>query len=187
MNETTVKRVFISINVPDHIKNELGNVIQLLQEKKICKGRYVPKHNVHITLKFLGSISQQQLHEVEQRLSEVMFPSLTLQFEGFDFFSHGRHGYILFASFISEQLTKLALAINTTLQGLFDPEHQAFVNHATLARIHKSCDIEKIMDEIKDIKIDKELFTIKSFELMESEITNIGSKYTVIKQYALID
>jgi 2'-5' RNA ligase len=57
-----VIRSFIAIDLPKHIQDPIDRVIQDLQtQQPKAPVRWVPAHNIHLTLKFLGEVSSNNL------------------------------------------------------------------------------------------------------------------------------
>ena len=60
---------------------------------------------------------------------------------------------------------------------------QKFVSHITIGRlksIKNKKTFQKSLDELEMEKID---FTVDSFQLIKSDLTRTGPKYTIIKEY----
>lgn len=73
------KRIFIAINLPEEVKNTLGKI-----RGDIGRTKWVPKRNLHLTLRFVGGMDADQLKALEEKLSTIQLPgfNLTLQHLG---------------------------------------------------------------------------------------------------------
>ena len=70
------KRVFIAINLPQNIKEELERLKKELKalfppELRQIIFREVKKENLHLTLLFIGQIDQNQLIQISQILKKI--------------------------------------------------------------------------------------------------------------------
>ncbi len=62
------RRIFLAINLPENIKEELLSYKEKWPELPI---KWTKKDNLHITLVFLGHISEQEVGETCTKLKEV--------------------------------------------------------------------------------------------------------------------
>ena len=63
-------RVFISLNIPKEIKKEIKKIQNKLPE---FNGKITEENNLHLTLKFLGEISEQRVEEIRKKLRKINF------------------------------------------------------------------------------------------------------------------
>ena len=63
-------RVFISVDLPKEGRDELYR-IQKLINPSLAKIKWVPKKNIHLTLKFIGEV--ESIDEIHERLSKIKF------------------------------------------------------------------------------------------------------------------
>ena len=64
----TLVRTFISIEMPENIIREANKIQKQLPE---FRGKFTEEENLHLTLKFLGSIDENKLDEVRKNLRDV--------------------------------------------------------------------------------------------------------------------
>ena len=63
-------RCFIALDMPAEIKEAIGAVVEKV--RPAARGiRWVPPHNIHLTLKFLGEIQAEMVPEIQRILSAV--------------------------------------------------------------------------------------------------------------------
>jgi 2'-5' RNA ligase len=168
-------RLFIAINPPKEVKDYLWGLKE--EFKTSGKFNFVPKKNYHITLKFLGEIKENELEPTKQKLSKIKFKSFEDSLNKLGCFSDK----VLWVDLNQkDNVLKLAKLIDQE----FMEKEQRFSDHITLARIK---DIKKKNEFMKrlETKITPMKFKINSFELMNSELSKDGPKYTILEIYSL--
>jgi 2'-5' RNA ligase len=182
-------RIFIAINLPADVKRALSKY----QEKwPDLPAKWTAKDNLHITLEFLGDLTEEELgevcvvtKEVAKRhssfsidLNKVLYgPSKKLPPKMV--WAEGEKSDDLLD--LKEDLQECLLE-----KIAFRPEIRGFVPHITLARI-KEWEWKKIEPEERpEVSDDIDLiFTIESIEVMESVLKKGGPEYTVIESHSL--
>ncbi|MFX0087387.1 MAG: RNA 2',3'-cyclic phosphodiesterase [Candidatus Hodarchaeota archaeon] len=130
-------RSFICVEITDQeITSVLNNYIN---ELKMVKGvRTVKSSQLHLTLKFLGEISEKQLVSVQDSIKEIKFPSFEIALEKFGVFPNINRIRVIWVGISdgNEKLKELAHLIEESLQPLgFFKEKRPFSPHLTLARV----------------------------------------------------
>ena len=64
MGENNLTRAFIAIEFPDEVVKEIARVQELVSKIKFT-GKLTELENLHLTLKFLGEISEEKVEEGE--------------------------------------------------------------------------------------------------------------------------
>lgn len=182
-------RIFIAINLPSDIKKVLGRFSATWSD---LPAKWVSEENLHITLAFLGDLTDLQLGEVCMATKQVAQKHQALDI------MLNRVGYgpagtmppkMVWAS--GEKLKELSALKKDTEVLLcdkipFTPERRAFAPHVTLARISafgfKAINPEERpeIDQVIDM-----VFTVESIEVMESQLGRGGPRYTVIESHQL--
>ena len=80
-------RAFIAIDLPFEATNEIERIAKLIWKKTLFSGKITESANLHLTLKFLGEISDEQVLEVKKRLSEIKFSEFSCEFGGVGVFN----------------------------------------------------------------------------------------------------
>jgi 2'-5' RNA ligase len=133
------KRLFIAVHIP-----VLADIIELSQKLKqrLDKGRinWVPLHNFHLTLKFLGDADEVLIPEIVAIMQQVAneFEAFDVGIEGLGKFSSSGHAKVIWLGIedTKEVLNALSIQLNNQLAGLgFKPETRPFRAHLTLARV----------------------------------------------------
>ena len=178
-------RIFIAINLPEEIKREL-----FLYSKKWPElpAKWTSKDNLHITLEFLGDLTDVEIGDVCRITSEV-----AKRHSAFDI-SLDKIVYgppkkmppkmIWAMGEPSKELTNLKKDLQKALLESirFAPEVRDFSPHITLARISSFAFRQFEAEEIPEINESIDLlFTVESIEVMESELKRGGPVYTVLE------
>ena len=180
-------RVFITINLPENIKEKL-----IFYQKKWPEipAKWVKENNLHITLDFIGNTSTQELPEIFDILEKVSKEINSFSINLFKIcygpenLKNNKPPRMIWAvGDEPEELAKLKKSLNKHLN---IKEDKQFIPHITLARI-KQWEISKIdPEEIPIIEEDISLnFTVDSIDIMESKLKRKGPEYTILKTYNL--
>ena len=185
----TKHRIFIAINLPSDIKRELSSYAEKWPE---LPAKWTEKDNLHITLEFLGHLSDEEVGEVCLAVKEV-----AERHNGFSLninkILYGPPGKMppkmLWAEGEkSEELTLLRKDLENYLteKVKFVPENRTFAPHITLARISawefKAIEPEERPEIEENIDL---MFSVESVDVMESEMKKGGPVHTVIESFEL--
>lgn len=130
-------RVFIAVKLPNKTKDNLERSAAQLQPF-VIQGKAVPKENYHVTLHFLGEVSENDLIFVQSAMDGVRdlpAPELALQQ-----LTVLRGGDVVCAKIRQKNnaLTNLHDKLGELLERHnFTVEHRAYRPHATVMRNHK--------------------------------------------------
>lgn len=137
------------------------------------------KENLHITLLFVGFFPEEKISNTIKELQKIEFEQFEVELQGLG--SFGNRVLWLGVSIGSNELKKLNFSLRKTLK----IDDKIFHAHITLARNKKLSkkEIDKLIQEMPTEF--RELFTVKSFELMESKFSPKGSEYSIVKSFPL--
>jgi len=188
-------RTFIALDIPPNIKKTIFNLYSPFLNEKIKKIKWVPKENLHLTLKFLGEINQQTLEKVIHNLLQIKLPEpVNLKLFSCGIFPNLKFPKVLWLSFEEKEkkiLNSLVKKIETSMEQIgFKKEKRDFIPHLTIARVKlfNTRDIEnfkKIFTKLKQKMEEKEFkyFSVSKLTLFKSTLTPKGSVYTIIKEF----
>lgn len=182
------KRLFIAINLPQEIKEILFNLVLKLQKANKNKPiKWVTKDNFHLTLHFLGSVSEEKINEINQALEQIIsgFPVLNFQLSdainAFPDLNNPRVIFLKMKELNNGKTIKLQKEIGEALEGLgFEIDKRPFRLHLTLGRVKFKTSLQ-----IPNFIIQSSEFKIPSVDLMASTLTSEGPIYKIEKQYFL--
>jgi len=172
-------RCFVAIELPEKIRGGLYGKSSELYKKNLFKGKITEKENLHLTLKFLGEISEEKIEEVKKKLKEIKLKRFEVSLKEFGVFNENFVRIIWIHLSGAEELQK---EIDSKLENLIEQERR-FMSHITIARV-KSCDRKKLIEEVKKMSLEGE-FYVESFELVCSELTESGPIYTILEKFKL--
>lgn len=183
-------RSFIAINLNNNIKKGLIKIEDSLRNIfKYSKINWVKEENLHITLRFLGEIEEEDIEKIENTLYPLFskYDSLNLNFHNFGIFPGIKHPRVLWiGSDYEPSFQKLYKEFNMVIEKLGFPEDKPFLPHITLGRIkymHKR-DLNGLKEFINTFSISyKE--KVEKIDLMRSVLTSKGPIYTVIRSFYL--
>ncbi len=186
---TNFKRLFFAT----HIKSEiiltdlLPALKQELQNEKIS---WIKPEQTHITVRFLGNISQTHIPFLEQIFHKAVSNSEPFQLQLCSvktFGSRRRPTVIWIGTNYSEQMKQIHSVVEKELEafGIKD-DRETFIPHLTLARIKKLTDLKHFHKVIKKYaNYQAETLTIDMFTLFESRLETTGTVHIPLIQYKL--
>lgn len=184
-------RAFIAIDIPHSLKEKISVIQDRFRSLKGYIGLVRPS-NIHLTLKFLGNISEKQISDIKGSLSESAkgILSFTLNVTEVGVFPNIRYPRVLWLGLedVSGRLTLLHKNIEDNMFKLgFQPEGRRFTSHLTLGRIKSlkgKNQLIKLIQSERNIRID-EVITVEKVNLMKSQLKPTGAVYSVIESVEL--
>ena len=136
-------RTFVAVELSSGVKHRAGELIKKLKLTG-ADVNWTPPEQMHLTLKFLGDISRDDIIPLCRIAQEVAtkFPPFDLAFRGTGAFPHTEHPRTLWIGVeegleqIRELQRTLDLAIYDKLG--FPKERRQFTPHLTFGRVHKA-------------------------------------------------
>jgi len=145
--------------------------------------RWTPPEQLHLTLRFIGSINPSP---VKEALLKVTSPPVAISFERVHLFPRSSRPRVLAATvLITPELQTLHARIETALeQAGIDREGRPFRPHVTLARC-KDPDPDKLKWLLGTIALPAGAYDIDTLHLFESKLHPEGARHTVLETYQL--
>ena len=180
-------RAFLASELPpalqDSIYNATADLRQALRDGLI---RWVPAHNVHLTLKFLGDVSPSSLDLIKQMLTTeaAQFPAFDVQVEGLGCYPNVRRPRVLWVGLTAPaELASLQRAIEAGAARLgYESEERDFSPHLTIGRVRQnasSTDLHKIRTALEECRVGLlGSARVDAVHLFKSELRPEGSIYT---------
>ncbi len=168
-------RLFLALWPDDKTREQLFDVANQLKNENI---KLVKKPNLHMTLEFLGEVSDKDKDELIERLNDIKTEPFEIKLSQTGFWKKPQILYVG-TTIIPKQLLTLVKSIKKCVkqQGLKTDDRE-YKPHVTIAR------------KTKQILLLKETFQITwqvtSFALVVSNSTNAGVEYWVIREWSLI-
>lgn len=187
-----MKRIFIAINLPVEIKNQL---IALQKKWPTLPARWTKKENLHLTLLFLGYLDENQLSETIKKTEEigVSHQPFLLVFRKVIYGPQDKKAARIVWLELEKNPELLALQKDLE-ENLFSlpsfkykrAEKREYSPHITLARL-KQWEFRRLEPEQRP-EIGEELslsFSVNSIEIMESKLKRSGAEYSILKSFPL--
>lgn len=179
-------RLFLALEVPDHIKDHLINV-----RKSVFKNednyRWEPKERIHLTLKFIGDFENSLVAELASGLLFLeSFDKIKCEIKRFEFLFRDGKPRILWTSLnIDPRIENILRTLDDELikYGI-EREKRRFKPHLTILRLKNNPDPEFI-NAFSKFELDPVSFYADKLVLYESRLFHDGPKYSEIKSYNL--
>ena len=161
-------RLFIAVRPPDDVIAELTHL-----HRKDQRGvRFVPPENWHITLRFFGDASEE---EVIDALDEMTFaPALARLGPAVDVLAER-------ALVIPVRgLDALAMSVIERTRRIGDPPRKRFVGHLTVARVKPDVPMPRALGALVSAE-----FEVEEVELIGSRLDPKGARYDTLHTWAM--
>ncbi len=170
-------RLFIALDF-NPLKNNLSSIQKRL-DRNIAKIKLTSDY--HLTLKFLGEVSNNLVNQIEERLNKINFSQFSLTLDNIGVFPNESYIRVIWIGVRpKEEPTRLKEDIDNILFELGFKKEPNFYPHITIGRVKSIKDKEGFIKNLKSIKVDEEELKIDSFKLMESTLTREGPIYREI-------
>jgi 2'-5' RNA ligase len=183
-------RTFLAIEIPGSLHPVLGELLGVLK-RVLPEIRWVAEKNLHLTLKFFGNITEEQLRSIQDGLKDLgpETAPLSLSLKGLGVFPHLKAPRVIWAGFEGEvkRLIMLQREIDSRLGPLgFPREDRPFHPHLTLGR-NRERRGRKNFIKITGLPegFATEGFQVNELVLLRSDLSPKGPAYTPIWSLAL--
>lgn len=188
-------RTFIALEIPAEIQNTLQTLINKSQLTRINGFRPVRPEMIHLTVKFLGDTTPQQLESIQDVLSEISRTVLPfeIQVKGLGAFPSWDNPRTIWAGLSDPSaLEGLSKRIDDSMRTIgFPVEKRGFSPHLTLARTMEGGDrriMRKTLDPLRqNSEISFGFFKANHLVLFESKLQPGGSIYFPISIHPFSD
>ena len=175
-------RTFVAVFPPPEVREALFRAARDLPASKAF--RLIGQEKLHLTLKFLGNVAEEDLSRVKQALEQLRgrHEPFAVETSGFGAFPSERKARILWAGIGegSEQLRVVAKSVDDLLEPVgFGREKRPYVPHLTLGRSRGRA--AKLGDA--SVSPPTLLFTVSGVDLVESVPEESGVTYSVLETY----
>ena len=187
-------RSFIAIELPADVRAELASIEEKLKVRRHLFVKWVDLEIIHLTLKFLGSVSGETIPEIVEAMSLVAQPvsPFTLQIGGTGAFPNWQRPQVVWVGVGGEmgRLTTLQGELEAALSLLgFPPESRPFSPHLTLGRLRERVtpeDRRRFGLWAQSVKFEASLsFEVNAVRLMKSQLTSSGPIYSQLASVGL--
>jgi RNA 2',3'-cyclic 3'-phosphodiesterase len=181
-------RAFIAIELPDEIRQKLGELETRLKSGGQTGVRWVNPKNIHLTLQFLGNIAVNRVEEITKAIENAAedISPFSIEVKGTGVFPNTRRTRVAWVG-LSGELDKLLLLkkrIQSNMEKLgFVAEARDFTPHLTLARVNEQAtpqERQRFGEIVTRTKFEAGAINVKGVSLMRSQLDRAGAIYTQI-------
>jgi RNA 2',3'-cyclic 3'-phosphodiesterase len=183
------QRLFVALDLREEIREAIRRLIAQLRGGS--KGaRWVRPEGMHVTLKFIGYVAEDQVGPIGSALARIRSPqAVDLRFRGVGFFPNEKRPRVMWCGIEgSPNLTPLAKDIEGALEPLgIPPETRDFVPHLTLARFSTPATMPELARAAAEFESHKFGETRETeFHLFESILRPAGAEYSRLASYTFV-
>ena len=179
-------RAFVAIDLPEPVKEAIGEVVDQLRRVDLRGVRPVNLNGVHLTVKFLGDVSTDNVPKVAEAVSEAVHDAeaFVIEMGGVGVFPNRRSPRTIWAGFEGDvdRLAHLQRRVDNAVAELgFPKERRSFTPHLTLARVRDGAasDTRRSAAEIAERhwKGSGLIVSVNSVGLIRSILSPKGARY----------
>jgi 2'-5' RNA ligase len=184
-------RSFLAFELPPEIREQIGAASTELRRLRLPV-RWVKLDNIHLTMVFLGSVNEDVIDDINEKVGRVAMGFFTIKtrLTGLGVFPNWRRPRVVWVGLNGdiERLSKLRDALQTELKPLgLREEARPFRPHLTLGRFKGAVDRDEelkwILDRYHDIG--SGMHTLHELVLFKSDLKPDGPVYTKMASWPL--
>jgi 2'-5' RNA ligase len=183
-------RSFIAVEVPQSLRAKLEGVQRELKRAD-ADVRWVRPESIHLTLKFLGSVSGEELEKISGAIAPIVSASVPFEIRllGLGCFPSSRNPRIVWVGIEKGSLeaSSLQKAVeNRAAEVGFPPETRPFKPHLTIGRVRSSrgkASLAQAVENLRDVEIGS--YPVNEVFLFRSELKPSGAVYTKLQTFPM--
>jgi 2'-5' RNA ligase len=176
-----MKRTFFAIPVPvsEQMRKHLGEIIREMAGEPV---KWIPDHQLHFTLKFLGDTPDENIGPIVKSASAILkgLPGMIIRLHSIGVFKNLHSPRIIWIGAASgEDMFRIWSALNVLLHSHGYPaEREVFKPHLTLGRIRDNIRREKLKGLLEKYRYTSfGAFSVTEIVFYESILTLRGPQY----------
>ncbi len=184
-------RAFIAVELSEPVRQAVAGFQEELAKAR-ADVKWVKTANLHLTLKFLGEIQEEQLPVLQQALQDAVkeFKPFTIQLEGIGAFPKTTYPRVVWVGIQTgkEELTKLASAVEAACHSVGFPEEdrllqqaqdRSFSPHLTIGRVRSRDRLAALVKQLQTAEFQASSPTlVDHITLFQSTLSPHGPTYT---------
>ena len=180
-------RSFLAFDIDNEIVMKRLVVAQGLLLKTGADLKTVEPQNIHITVRFLGNVSEQTIEKIFLEMQKLQFSPFDVKIQGVGAFPDVRYPRVVWAGITqgANDLRQIFSQLEPHLQALgFAPDPKGFSPHLTIARVRSGrnkAELAKFINDNSDF--DFGVVHAKCFRLKRSELRPNGPIYSTLKEF----
>jgi 2'-5' RNA ligase len=177
-------RLFVAIDLPEEVKQGVADL-----GGSLPGGRWVPREQLHLTLRFIGEVDDESFSAIRGALAEVRGAPFSMALRGIGHFPPGRHPRVLWVGLEGyEPLIELQQRVESALvtAGIV-PEERRFSPHITIARLKETPAAAVEAYEERHAAFRAGPVPVGEFHLYSSALSRAGAIHTREASYPLAE
>jgi 2'-5' RNA ligase len=183
-------RCFVAVKVADSVRDLIVRVQDSLRRAD-AHVKWVERENLHLTLKFLGDLADDQVASIRRLLAEeaTRWRPMALQYAGIGAFPERGSPRVVWAGAVGDidRLAGLTAAVERHAEAVGVPrERHPFVAHLTIGRVKSDRHLKRLqaaLEPQRQVPLGKD--AVDCFTLFQSTLTPDGPVYEVLETYTL--
>jgi 2'-5' RNA ligase len=182
-------RLFISIDTPPDIKQQMGAVRDKFRAAG-ADARWETNDKLHCTLKFLGETNPDRIEGIVGAVQKIAgeTPCFSVRYRTIGCFPTSRDPRVVWIGMENEDGTMQTLQRRideaTTTLG-FPREERSFHPHVTLGRVKSQKNIANLLTLMETVTFETEPAILRELKIIRSDLKPAGSVYTILKSIPL--
>lgn len=175
-------RLFVAIELPEALQTRLATLAG-----GIPQARWIPPHNMHLTLRFIGEVGETTASDIDEALETVRAPAFDLMLDGIGTFGNKARSRVIWAGVAqSPPLLHLHAKVESAVvRAGLAPEGRKFAPHVALARLKDAAGSRVGAYLAAHNPFRSEPFRVGHFTLFSSFLSQSGAIYTAEASYPL--
>ncbi len=176
-------RLFVGLGLPEGLAARLATL-----EAGLPGAQWVLPENMHLTLRFIGEVTENDAADIDEMLAGISAPGFDLHLQGVGTFGEGHKTRAVWVGLVpSAPLAHLQTKVESAcVRGGQPPEGRKFSPHVTLARFNHAADANRLQRFIEgSAMFSAGPWTVDHFTLFESRLGKSGAVYTPLADYEL--
>lgn len=169
-------RCFIGIFAPEKIKNAMAELQDGIKKLPMdCK--FVEKENLHISISFLGEVSDSEVERISAELDSICknYKKFEIVLSGIKLIPNENYIRVVAVGIENKILHEIGQLVKRRVGGDVKPPH------LTLCRVRSVENKEKVSEEIKKYNTAQfGSFVAENIQLIKSELQRSGPVYTTV-------
>jgi len=180
-------RLFIALELPDKVRNELKRVSDELRDCG-AKVSWVKPQNMHLTVRFLGDTEERLVDVLKSGVQTIGGSPTTVHLSRLGAFPNLRRPRVIWAGIdgVLDPIYDVAGEIERMVQRLgFEPDNKKFKPHLTIGRIRDPRRAGDLTEAVESCQLEKIEFPLDRVMLVQSTLTPQGPIYKTLAETKL--
>ncbi len=182
-------RSFIAIEISKEAKNEISRIINILKDNS--NGiKWVNPENLHLTIKFLGSIPEDHIAEISEKIKKTVLniPKFIISLGMLGAFPSWRSPRVVYIDLKAggEKVKHLVEKIENAMEKIgFEREKRIFSPHIAVGRVKNMKNMKNFSQQVVKNMVNSTQMSINSVFLKKSILMSDGPIYSTLYESIL--